>query len=233
MSDKKEERPTRVALCIPSGDLIFADFAMSLLNLVSYSRGVGLDIAIINQKTSHIDMGRHALVKQSLDHGADYTMFLDTDMVFPFNALERLLAWQKNIVGASYLKRRPPHMFTHTDLDGGCKEFRYGVAALQNEGNGLRKVKRLPTGMMLVHTDVYRKVAEPWFDSRWNPESGQRISEDNAFCDDARAQGFDIWLDEIMTGEIGHIGQTTFKPVPCTDGLQSADIEVQEGGDNG
>lgn len=216
----------RVAICIPSGDMVHIDFFMHLYALIEHSRSKNIEISVINEKGSHIDISRYNLVKAAQQVKADYLLFLDSDMTFPAETLERLLSHRKLVIGASYVRRRPPHSFVHTDLDGGCNYFRYGLAALAEGGTGIREVKRIPAGVMLVDMNVFKKLPAPWFDSMWNPANEQRISEDNAFCDLARRNNTKIWLDEYLTGFIGHLGQATYQPEPCLDGVKFADIEL-------
>jgi len=129
-TDPTKEPLATVAICVPTGDMVHMDFVMHLYALIDYSKRKNFNVVLINEKTSHIDIGRYNLVKAAQSVYADYVLFLDSDMTFPFSTLERLHSHGKMIVGSSYISRRSPHRFVHTDLDGSCSPFKYGLAAL-------------------------------------------------------------------------------------------------------
>lgn len=77
------------------------------------------------------------------------------------------------------------------------------------------EVRRLGTGFLLIKREVFETLQKAYpnrkytnigdvsargghiqefFTSRCHPETGEYLSEDYAFCDDARAQGFSVWL---------------------------------------
>lgn len=201
----KQSPKIKVAICVPSGDMVHTDFAMCLVNLVSYSFAMGLDLVMVNSKSSHIDMGRHSCIKSALTTGADYVLFLDSDMTFPHDTLYKLLAHGHDIVGAAAVRRRPPHTLVHTEFADDD-----GRQVPPTLGNAPRQVARVGTACLLVRLSVFKVIPEPWFDSRWDAKAMQRISEDNAFCDDARRMGFPVYLDPGL--RIGHIGCQTFYP---------------------
>jgi len=51
---------------------------------------------------------RESLAKEALADGAEYILWVDSDMRFPKNTLERLLAHGKKIVGVNAVTRRKP-----------------------------------------------------------------------------------------------------------------------------
>lgn len=200
MTDKSK---LRVAICIPSGDLVHADFMMSLINLIVYTRSQGINVAALNTKCSHIDMSRFQMVEAARSVEATHLFFIDSDMIVPADTIVRLLAHGDDIVGAGYVRRREPHNLVSTELDG-------SVSQIKASDTGKREMKRMPTGCLMIGMDVFNKVPEPWFDSRWNDAKRQRVTEDNAFCDDARRCGYQIFMDVDITKQVGHIGQTIF-----------------------
>jgi len=188
----------KVALCVPSGDLIHADFMISLSVLFAECTRREVDVSILNVRTSLIENSRFMLVRQALEEGADKLLFLDSDMTFPADALLKLLAADRPIVGATYVQRRPPHGVLGYGLPGCSGEARYVEMA------------RMPTGCLLVGAEVFRALTQPWFASQWAEETQSFVSEDYWFCDRAREAGFSIWCDLQLSHEIGHIGQETY-----------------------
>lgn len=190
-----------LGLCLPTGDLVHMDFTLSLtsatIHTVLASKG-DIEVRTYNPRASLVQIGRYIAVKSALEHGCDKLMWIDSDMVFPAEGISRLLAHKLPIVGATYLRRREPHTIL-------------GVADLPGDGSfisptdtGLAKMRRIPTGFLLVDAEVFRKLPKPWFEPRWDPEAERWHSEDYMFCDRAREAGFDIWCDLDLSHEIMH-----------------------------
>jgi hypothetical protein len=126
---------------------------------------------------------------------ATHLMFFDTDMIFPADALTRLLPHNKDIVGATYSKRMPPFHPLAVNEEGQQANF----------VKGLHRVKSMPTGCLLISTNVFNKLSKPYFNLV--AEGDQLRGEDYYFCEKARAAGFEIWCDGNLSAELGHIGQ--------------------------
>ena len=127
------------------------------------------------------------------------------------------LGLRKDIVGAAYVRRSPPHELLVKPLPG---------AGAQTLAGGLHEVALVPTGCLLVRASVFHDLQRPWFESpsvrspEQLPEALRDyvapyalpaiIGEDTWFCATARAAGFKVWLDVDLTRDIGHIGEHTF-----------------------
>jgi hypothetical protein len=201
----------KVAICIPSGDMLHADFAIALAALVRTTRVERL--SLFNQRMSLLPEGRNELVRQALADGADWLFWLDSDMLFPSTALDRLLAHHQHIVGATYLRRTPPHRLLGAPHPGGWGAF------------GLTEMAVMPFGCMLVRRQVFEDLRTPWF--RLDYEGAQPVGEDVGFCRRAIDAGYQIYNDDTLTLELGHVGRTVFA-VPaagvasCHEGPQAA-----------
>lgn len=189
----------RVALCVPSGDLVHADFCLSFADLIVTSVLNGIETVLLNSRTSLITNSRYTLVKEALRREADKLLFVDSDMMFPDDALRCLLTHEKAIVGATYIRRREPHTI-----------LGYGLDDVQPGATGLVPFARLPAGMLLVDAKVFARVPEPYFNSEWRPETRDFISEDYWFCDAARAAGFEVWCDLDLSHQMGHVGTLVY-----------------------
>jgi hypothetical protein len=182
----------RVALGIPSGDLVHTDFAMSLSMLCM---NPGAEVFMVNSRSSLVALGRNQCAGAAQILKATHLMFFDTDMTFPADTLKRLLTRNKDIVGATYSQRMPPfHPLTVTE-EGEHIHIT----------SGLRRVKLLPTGCMLIRVSVFDALQKPFFNLV--AEGEQLRGEDYYFCEKARAAGFEIWCDGDLSVQIGHIGQ--------------------------
>jgi hypothetical protein len=185
-----------VAICVPSGDMVHADFAA---NLAALCLDPGARTGVINCKSSLVAVARNQCVAAALHIKATHVLFLDSDMVFPLDTLKRLLKHEKEIVGALYSRRRPPFDPTGLPYDGA------------KETNGLLRMKNMPAGCLLIATRVFEKIQKPWFSGRIEGE--HILGEDVHFCEHAAAAGFEIWQDTVLSHEVGHIGEKVYKLV--------------------
>jgi len=178
-----------VAIGIPSGDMVHTDFAMSLAMLCM---NPGVQTFLLNSRSSLVPLGRNQCAGAAQIMKATHLMFFDTDMIFPADTLSRLLAHDKDIVGATYSKRAPP----------------FHSLAVTEEGehihitSGLRRVQLLPTGCMLIRTSVFNILAKPYFNLV--SEGDQLRGEDYYFCEKARAAGLEIWCDGDLSNQLGN-----------------------------
>lgn len=162
------QKPKNVMICVPSGRSWEARTASFIAGMVAYSAYQGVSIGICNVEGSMITKSRNDSVQIALDKGAEYIMWIDSDMVGPPDTLMRLLAHERDVVGATYNKRVPPYE-TLGRLKGKMPET---LAALR--AGGLREAETMPGGMMLIKTDVYRRMRWPYYyeSYEWPGETG-------------------------------------------------------------
>lgn len=176
-------------------------FAGRLATLAVTASQAGIDTTLINPETSDISQGRTIAAISLLDAGCSHLLFLDSDMVFPPDALTRLLQHDVDIAGATYSRRRPPFGLVHVELGGQPG----GIATSER---GLKEVMAVGTGCMLIKMSVIETIG-PQFDSYWLPVGG-RMSEDFDFCTRARSAGKRVFVDTDLSREVRHIGQHEF-----------------------
>lgn len=184
-----------VAIAVPSGDMVHADFAMRLATLCL---NPGARAFVVNARSSLVMVGRNQCVEAARLAKATHILFLDSDIVFPANTLARLLAHNKDAVGALYVQRVPPHMPLGVTDDGKQEAIT----------SGLRRMKLMPTGCLLLRSGLFDALPKPWFNTR--EVEGKIMGEDFHFCEQLARHGIDIWCDGDLSREIGHIGQKTF-----------------------
>ena len=197
----------RIAIAVPSGDMLHADFAMSLASLCYGC--ASLDIVVFNTKSSIVAQARNKGVEMAQQAAVDYIWFVDSDMTFPQTALLRLLIHQKDIVGATYVKRVPPFPLLGTPLD----------PQPDDHDAGLIEMTRIPTGCLLIRMSVFERLTKPYFYFGVDKETGAILGEDYLFCDRVREQGLRIWCDTALSQELGHIGQTIHHSADVPVGL--------------
>lgn len=188
---------THIAVCIPSGDMVHADFMLSLLHLVQHARVAGFRISIINSKFSLITEARNLCVNAALQARAEWLAFFDSDMVLPPDSIATLMAHQREIVGATYPRRGLPLAFIGNRIDG---------SALTLNDKGLVEAARLPAGCLLIKAGVFARLKAPYFRCSYHEDAGKVLGEDYWFSDRVRSAGFQLWCDTDLSRQVEHIG---------------------------
>jgi len=150
-------------------------------------------------------VGRNKLVKAALASGAEWLFFLDDDHAFEPDILLRLLAHEKPIVASLYLQRiKPFSPIAYEYYDDENRTYT-SLDLTKYEKNALVPIVAAGTGGMLIRSEVFRELKEPWF------EVTEGIgSEDLPFCKKALEAGFEIFCD--LGTPLGHIDPVIIWP---------------------
>jgi hypothetical protein len=209
---------TSVAICIPSGDMVHADFALALAAMTSCcgpfeqngKQYEEISLAFINTKGSLIANSRNKLVAEAQQLGVEYVFFIDSDVVVHQYTLRRLLELKQDIVGGTYIQREAPHLLLGKTLDG--KTLHEAAPMLAINPNELMEMGGLPGGCLLVKTEVFAGMTEPYFQTPTHAADGDKPAwiegEDYFFCRQARELGYKVMLDWPTALSISHLGQS-------------------------
>jgi hypothetical protein len=167
------------------------------------------ELQVQNLRGSILPRSRHKLALHALEGGFTHLFFIDSDMRFPVNILRRLLSWDTFIVACNCSTKEYPGSPTARIFNPHSPEsgFPYYIFP---DSSGLRKVWRIGTGVMLIKTDVFRRVPKPWFGTKWVESDEDFVGEDWFFCERAQEAGFDIMVDVAASKYIGHVGDFTY-----------------------
>jgi glycosyltransferase involved in cell wall biosynthesis len=200
----------KVAICTPSLGHPKLKFVNALNNLTKPRSGGPLvgQTLLINLEDRPVDDARRLLTQDALQwKGVTHILWVDDDMVFPPDALQRLLAHDLDIVGGLCFNRRAPAYQPIV-----AREYDPTLAMPKNATGFVYDLPRAgvvecdATGgaFLLVKVQVFRDIAAKFgSDSWWTPDG--EASEDFSFCRRARACGYKIHVDCSL--EIGHIGE--------------------------
>lgn len=196
-----------VLISYPCGNMVHADFAMSLSYLLMQAMFSGIEIGISQTRGSIICASRNLMVHQALNSGLDFghILFLDSDMTFPRTCLERLLSHKVPIIGASYCMRMAPRAMTHRDLEGSSR-----LPLLGDFENNIFEVASLGMGCVLIETEVFRLVQnmfkdEPLFHVEYRSPI-LHTSEDISFFRKCKHFGLAVMCDVELSYHMGHVG---------------------------
>lgn len=190
-----------ILIAVPSMDDVPARFAQSL----SMLRKVG-HCAIAFQIGSLVYMSRNELAKRAMDIGADYVLWLDSDMVFDPDLLEKLMEDMKDgvdIVSGVYFRRTPPFtpvMYDKLEVDTEDNPVFTEFTDLPTE---MFEAGGIGFGCVLMRTDVITTVFATYL-QMFDPMKG--MGEDISFCYRARQCGYKVWVDPRV--QCGHVTKT-------------------------
>ena len=138
-----------------------------------------------------LPQARTQLVQYAMQQRASHLLFIDGDMVFPPETLERLLSRDTAVIGANYRRRSSEgHAFTAT---------RHNQEVTSFGRTGREAVDFIGLGVCLIDLLVFRgTLAEQWF-----PGTLYR-NEDVAFCALVRSQDVPVWVDHDLSQSVGH-----------------------------
>ena len=159
----------KVALCVPCRDTMMTGTSFDMARLAAYDgahrvgkHGGGL--LLYTAPGTLIFSQRESLAKEALADGAEYILWVDSDMRFPKNMLERLLHHGKSIIGVNAVTRRKPVLPTAINFHEDKEIFE----KIESRGKtGIEHVTAVGFGVVLTHRSVFETMPQPWFDVVW------------------------------------------------------------------
>lgn len=191
----------KLYVAMPAREQLYTAFAHNMARLVGYEVARGTVVEIGTNLGTLIASQRETLAENAIKAGADAILWLDTDMLFPKEAAERLLATGKDIVGANYATRRMP---LKTVSFASIEDFTSWIPS--HDRSGLEPCAAMGFGVMLTRTSVFEKLPKPWFSVGYNPKFNVFLGEDIYFCKKASVHGMQTWIDHDLSKEVKHIG---------------------------
>lgn len=149
-------------------------------------------------------IGREKIVRRALERGSEWVWFVDDDHTFGPSALLDLMKHDVPVVGALYLQRRTP--FLPIAMGERDENGWWPLDLSQCPEHGLVAVDGIGTGGLLVRTDVFHELGEPWF------QYTAEMSEDLFFCKRVREDlGLEIYVD--LDVPLGHLAPAVVFPL--------------------
>ena len=187
----------KILIAVPCMDMVHASFAQSLASLNKVGQ------CMVNFSVgSLIYDSRNKLAAKAMKEEADYILWLDSDMVFSPDLLEKLIEDDKDMVSGIYFRRTSPWnpvIFKDSELKDSRLEW---TDYVEYPKETLFKVAGVGFGCVLMKTDILFDMVGrfgDWFSPLYN--SG----EDLSFCYRAKELGYEIWCDSrIKCGHMSH-----------------------------
>ena len=166
-----------------------------------------IDTHVVYDASTVLLTQRERLALEAKNIGAEFMLWLDSDMVFPATTAMRLMAHNENIVAANYVKRQPPFKGVAYPIIGDWNNplpFEATDELVEVEGIGM--------GCMLMKTNVLDDIPQPWFEFGWTPASNDHLGEDMILCQKMAAAGYTVKVDTQLSMELRHLGTWAFGP---------------------
>ena len=190
----------KTMIAIPCMDTVQTEFAQSLMRM----KLVG-EVQHAFLACSLIYKSRNDLADMAMQSGADYVLWLDSDVVFPSTLMVDLMEDMegRDIVTGIYHMRRPPFKPVI------WKKCRMGLVPAENESedwddypkDGIFEIEGCGFGCVMMRTSILQPIVDRFHDL-FAPLPG--YGEDLSFCIRAKACGFKIHADPNL--QIGHKG---------------------------
>jgi FkbM family methyltransferase len=206
----REQGMKRVFLAVPVYGGVDPHFFCSMLNLVapqdpprSYSMRVRTLIG-----DSLVSRARNALAAEFLRGDCSHLLFVDSDLVFSPEHVERLLSHEVPIVAGCYPKKQRKLAWVANLLD----------PPGEPDARGLHSVKYAGTGFLCIAREVFEAMVARWPEIEYDPDDGEAqgpywdffavgpwtcprtgrrryLSEDWWFCQRALDLGYEVLMD--------------------------------------
>lgn len=192
---------TSVAILVPVRDTVYAHFSLSLANLIKDSTQMGIDTHLFYDASTVLINQRERLIEQALDIGAEWTLWLDSDMMFPPTTLLRLLGHNKDIVGCNYMKRAFPFKgVAYTEIGDWDSWIPIEYT------DDLVKVEAVGMGCVLIKTSLFKEIKKPYFQFTYQKETKDWLGEDFSLFQKLNKVSEGVFIDSNLSNEIYHIG---------------------------
>ncbi len=213
----------KTMIAIPCMDTVPTQFMERLLALYRPDNTM-----IITARSSLVYDARNILSKMAIDQGYDRILWLDSDMVFPSDLLDRLSADMdkglRYVSGMYFTRKNPIHPVIYRETgyrqeEGGTvpyctpvddkqyttslmESFDYTVSGKNNPDEYVFEVAATGMGCCLMETSVIQEVFNH-FGLPFTPMPG--FGEDLSFCRRCEELGIQMWCDSSL--QCGHIAQ--------------------------
>jgi hypothetical protein len=162
-----------------------------------------------------IDIARSVMASDALAEGYQELMWIDSDVLFDPNDVERLRASKREIICGIYTKKGLPEL--------ACRFLPSTQQVQLGAGGGEIEIEYAGTGFLYTRRSVYEtltnnrvavpEVKTPGGKSCWPfflpmVENGSYLGEDFAFCSRVREAGYRIYADTTI--RLLHIGRYAY-----------------------
>lgn len=200
------DRGIKILVAVPNTGHLVTATAVSIAEMLQHfeasSAPFPKEARLIAAQGSILPEIRHKLVAEAYEYGATHMLWVDSDMRFPKDALNRLLNHGKHVVGVNYARKESEARSTASTLD---------ERPLSAGSTGLIEVAHMGFGLMLVSMSAYDAIDLPFFAFEPIPPTNARCyGEDVTFGRKLRKAGVKMFCDADLSRHVQHIGPYSY-----------------------
>lgn len=165
------------------------------------------------ESTRFASYGRNNVIYKTLGYlpGATHVFFVDRDVLPPVDAIERLLAHDKDIVvGATPIYRGEPAWSVMKYDPDETVDNVFNAIPYTELPDKMFRAHHFGGTTVLIKRHVLEKMEYPWYQDVFAP-GALLLGQDLFFTAKAKQMGFELWCDPTVKCE--HIRQTEMKTV--------------------
>lgn len=193
----------RLLIGVPTLDYVNADFLKCLARLLMKLKDENIDFDLMVESGTLVYLARERIARKAIDEHYTHVLWLDSDMVFSDDILEKLMASGKDFVTGIYHARRKGYsscIFKTIDKDIGVERF---------EEYPKEQFEISACGFGCVITSVYLlSNVYLHYNTCFTPLPC--LGEDIAFCKRVTDLGYKLWCEPAVV--CGHIGLIPIYP---------------------
>lgn len=204
----------RIAITMCSSRDMKPQTGLSLANLLGYLvqnhqalNLTKLDI-IGGVAESLLSAARQRKLDFALSGNYTHVAMFDDDMVFPFDAVHKMLAHNKDFVCANVCQKVPGK------ISGVCLDLETQTR-MSHRKKGLEEVSFGTLACTLIKLDLIRKIPKPHFEVVWeqtlNNGLGSYRGEDHYFMQKLKNAGMKLYCDHDLTRSVQHVGDFPYQ----------------------
>ena len=198
-------KKSKLAILIPCRDTLHSAHAFALVELMKLNTMNNIDTHVAMDASTILLTQRERLAIEAQKIGAEYMLWLDSDMVVPASTALRLMAHNEDVVAANYVRRQPPYKGVAYETIGDWQN-----PLPYEPQDELVPVEGIGMGCMLMKTSILDEIPQPWFEFGWSPETNDHLGEDMIFCQKMAQAGYTVKVDTHLSMETIHLGTYAF-----------------------
>lgn len=198
-------RTPKILIAVPCQEMVNVNFVTSLMHLERPPQS-----SVVFTQSSILPQSRDTLASIAITNGFTHILFIDSDMTFPSDALNRLYNRNVDIVTGLCFARKGNHnpcIYKRINYENPVKGVENGNIDVEEDiYRDFFEVKACGMAFCLIKTDVLIKISSENDGSLFQYIAS--FGEDLSFCIRALKAGYKIYCD--TTFPIGHIGEHQF-----------------------
>lgn len=207
------QRP-KILIALPTMGELHVYLAMQIMGWLTKAQSAGnLGIMIFPSVCiTPVDEARNMLVQEFLKTDCTHLLFIDSDTIPPIDALDKLLAADKDIISAiTPIVEYDAARDGKNDSNGFYKKWNCvskETKTFVQPDTGILEIMGCGSACVLIKREVFEKISQPYYRFRYEDDNGKPcyVGEDVQFIAKATQAGFKSYADTSI--KCGH-----YKPI--------------------